>query len=78
MADQKQTPGDRYEIRLQGCLDEHWASWFEGVTLTADPGGETVLAGQVQDQCALQRILRKIHELGLVLNSVVRCRQDRD
>jgi hypothetical protein len=75
--DPKETPGDCYEIRLQGCLDAHWASWFEGMTVTANPtadrGGETLLCGRVPDQAALQGILRKIHDLGMVLVSVQRC-----
>lgn len=62
-----------YEIRLQGCLDEHWTSWFEGLRLTADPkGGETVIEGRMPDQCALHSVLRKIHDLGLTLISVLR------
>ena len=77
MADPKEPSGDRYKIRLQGCLDEHWASWFGEMKLTNEPDGETVLDGQVPDQSALQCVLRKIHELGLTLISVQRCRRDR-
>jgi hypothetical protein len=48
------------------------------MTVTANPcgerGGETLLSGQVPDQAALQGILRKIHDLGMVLVSVQRCR----
>jgi hypothetical protein len=65
--------GDCYEIRLQGCLDDHWTSWFGGgLKLTAEPPGETVLSGRVPDQCALLSVLRKIHDLGLTLISVQR------
>jgi hypothetical protein len=66
---------DCYEIRLQGCLDEHWASWFGEMTLTTLPSGETLLSGRLPDQAALQGILRKIQELGLPLVSVQRCKR---
>jgi hypothetical protein len=29
---QQHDPG-RYEIRVQGRLDERWAAWFDGMTL---------------------------------------------
>jgi hypothetical protein len=71
--DQTPDPAEHYEIRLEGCLDEHWTSWFEGLRLTPDPkGGETVLEGRMADQCALHSVLRKIHDLGLTLISVLR------
>lgn len=70
----KDEHGERYEIRVQCCLDEHWASWFDGMTLTVEPGGETLLSGLLPDQAALLGVLRKIQELGLTLISVQRCR----
>lgn len=76
MPDQTEPSGDCYEIRLQGCLDEHWSSWFGGMKLTVEPSGETVLLGQVPDQSALQCLLRKVHELGLALISVRLCRKN--
>lgn len=60
----------RYEIRLKGHLDEKWASWFEGMTLTREACGETLLQGQVADQAALHGLLRRIRDLGLPLLSV--------
>ena len=76
LSDPTEPSGDCYEIRLQGCLDEHWSSWFGGMALTVEPSGETVLLGRVPDQSALQCLLRKVHELGLALISVRRCRAD--
>ncbi len=35
-------PG-RYEIRLKGHLDDRWADWFEGLTITREDNGETLL-----------------------------------
>jgi hypothetical protein len=73
MSEQTTDHGDCYEIRLQCCLDEHWASWFGNMTLTTSPCGETILFGRLPDQSALQGVLRKIQELGLTLISVQRC-----
>lgn len=73
MSDPTTSHGDCYEIRVQCCLDEHWASWFGDMALTADPCGQTVLFGRLPDQAALQGVLRKIQELGLTLVSVQRC-----
>jgi hypothetical protein len=66
-------PG-RYEIRLKGHLDDRWADWFEGLTLTALDNGETLLTGPVIDQAALHAVLRKVRDLGMPLLSVTRVR----
>ncbi|HZD01567.1 MAG TPA: hypothetical protein VFA46_15670 [Actinomycetes bacterium] len=60
----------RYEIRIQGILDQCWSSWFDGLQLTSQPGGVTVLAGPVADQAALHGLLAKVRDLGLPLLSV--------
>jgi hypothetical protein len=78
MAGETETPEDSYEIRLQERLDDHWNSWFDGLKLSADPQGETVLSGPVPDQCALLSVLRKIHDLGLTLISVQKRRRERE
>jgi len=61
---------DRYEIRLQGRLDDRWVSWFDGMELTAEPGGVTVLRGAVADQAALHGLLARLRDVGLPLISV--------
>lgn len=61
---------DLYEIRLQGHLDARWASWFDGLVLTNESDGSTVISGPVADQAALHGLLRKIRDLGLPLISV--------
>lgn len=61
-----------YEIRLKGHLDDKWADWFEGLIMTREDSGETLLAGPVLDQAALHGLLRKVRDLGLPLVSVVR------
>ena len=64
-------PG-RYEIRIKGHLDDRWAAWFEGLTLTREDNGDTLLTGPVVDQAALHGLLRKVRDLGLPLVSVIR------
>ena len=61
-----------YEIRIQGHLDERWASWFDGMTIIWEEAGDTVLSGPVKDQAALHGLLRKVRDLGLRLRSVRR------
>jgi len=65
-----------YEIRLKGHLDQRWSAWFDGMTLTHDANGETILSGPVVDQAALHSLLIKVHTLNLTLISVVRIEAD--
>ena len=59
-----------YEIRIKGHLDDRWADWFEGLTITLENNGDTLLTGPVVDQAALHGLLRKVRDLGLPLLSV--------
>jgi hypothetical protein len=65
----QQHPG-RYEIRLKGHLDSRWAAWFDGLSLTNERDGTTLLCGQVADQAALHGLLQKVRDIGLPLVSV--------
>lgn len=65
-----------YEIRVEGRLGPEWSAWFDGLTITNQPGGETVLSGVIADQAALHGILIKIRNLGLPLLSVGRIEAD--
>jgi hypothetical protein len=60
-----------YEIRLKGHLAERWAYWFEGLTITLEDNGDTLLTGPVIDQAALHGLLKKVRDLGLPLISVI-------
>ena len=60
-----------YRIRLEGHLSDQWAGWFEGMTVTLEPGGSTLLTGPVMDQAALHGLLKKVRDLGLPLISVI-------
>src|SRR6266542_1092807 len=51
--------GPHYEIRLQGHLDPRWTAWFDGLTLTRESDGTTVIHGSVVDQAALHGLLGK-------------------
>ncbi len=59
-----------YEIRIKGHLDDKWADWFEGLTITRADNGETLLRGPLVDQAALHGVLRNVRDLGLPLLSV--------
>ena len=59
-----------YEIRIKGHLDDRWAGRFEGLTITREDTGETLLTGRVADQAALHGWLRKVRDLALPLVSV--------
>lgn len=59
-----------YQIRLKGHLDDRWAGWFEGLSITLEENGDTLLIGPVPDQAALFGLLRRVRDLGLQLISV--------
>ncbi|HEV7663108.1 MAG TPA: hypothetical protein VGQ62_06200 [Chloroflexota bacterium] len=61
---------ERYEIRLQGHIENRWAAWFDGLSLTQESDGTTVLSGPVIDQAALHGLLSKVRDLGLPLIAV--------
>jgi len=65
-----------YEIRFSGHLDPSRAQMFEGMEMVQEPGGDTVLTGQLIDQAALHGILGRIRDLGVPLLSVRRLSQD--
>jgi hypothetical protein len=62
----------RYRVRVQGVLDQSWSAWFDGLELSVQENGETVLAGMIDDQAALHGLLVKLHNLSLPLISVQR------
>jgi hypothetical protein len=61
-----------YQIRVKGHLDYQWTNWFEGLTITLEDNGDTLLTGPVVDQAALHSLLRKVRDLGMPLISAIR------
>ena len=59
-----------YQIRLKGHLGSQWTDWFEGLTITLEEDGDTLLGGPVVDQAALHGLLKKVRDLGMPLVSV--------
>ena len=70
MIDKPTSTAQHYEIRLKGHLDARWADQFEGMTITLEENGNTLLSGPVADQAALHGLLKKIRDLGMPLVSV--------
>jgi hypothetical protein len=60
----------RYEIRVKGHLEPRWSAWFDGLDLTREDDGTTVIHGPVADQAALHGLLRKLNDIGLPLVSL--------
>ena len=60
-----------YEIKLEGHLGPEWTDWFEGLTLTLEDNGESLLTCSVVDQAALYGLLRKVRDVGLRLVSII-------
>ena len=59
-----------YQIRIKGHLGQQWTEWFEGLTITLEDNGDTLLTGLVVDQAALHGLLKKVRDLGMPLLSV--------
>ena len=59
-----------YQIRLKGHLDNQWTDWFEGLTITLEEDGDSLLTGPVIDQSALHGLLKKVRDLNMPLVSV--------
>lgn len=61
-----------YEIRIKGHLSQLWTDWFEGLTITLEDSGDTLLTGVMVDQSALFGLLRKVRDLGMPLLTINR------
>jgi hypothetical protein len=70
MIDKPTTNAQYYEIRIKGHLEVRWVKWFNGLTITLEENGNTLLSGPVADQAALHGLLKKVRDLGMPLVSV--------
>jgi hypothetical protein len=70
MSDTTKSNGQYCEIRLKGHLEARWVKWFDGLAITLEENGNTLLSGPVADQAALHGILKKVRDIGLPLLSV--------
>jgi hypothetical protein len=59
-----------FQIRVKGHLSRELTDWFEGLSVTREEDGSTLLTGPVADQAALYGLLKKVRDLGLPLVSV--------
>ncbi len=66
-----------YQIRIKGHLGPQWIGWFEGLTITLEEDGDTLLTGPVVDQAALHGLLKKVRDLGMPLVSIVQVQLDK-
>lgn len=60
-----------YQIRVEGHLLPQWMDWFDGLTITLEENGDSILTGLVVDQANLHGLLKKVRDLGMPLVSVV-------
>lgn len=61
-----------YQIRIAGHLDSRWVEWFEGLDITLEDNGNTLLTSSMIDQAALYGLIKKVRDLGIPLISVNR------
>jgi hypothetical protein len=66
----------QYEIRVKGHLAPRWAAWFDGLSLTTEEDGTTVMSGPVVDQAALHGLLHKLRDVGIPLVSLIQLPTD--
>jgi hypothetical protein len=59
-----------YHIWVKGHLPSQWSGLFEGMEISQDPCGDTLLSGPLKDQAALYGLLNKLQNLGVSLISV--------
>jgi len=60
----------QYEIRVRGHLERRWSAWFDGLDLTRQDDGTTVICGPVADQAALHGLLQRLRDIGIPLISL--------
>jgi hypothetical protein len=63
-----------YQIRIKGHLGPQWMDWFEGLTITLEEDGDTLLTGPVIDRAlhGLSKSAIRYRCFGYPLNQLAR------
>lgn len=56
-----------YELLVEGWLDPAWSEWLEGMGITPQEDGDTLLRGALPDQAALYGLLNRLRDMNLKL-----------
>ena len=59
-----------FQIRIKGHLGHQWTDWFDGMAITLEDDGNTLLTGPVADQATLHGLIKKVRDLGMPLVSI--------
>ena len=59
-----------FQIRIKGHLSYQWTDWFDGMAITLEDEGNTLLTGPVTDQATLHGLIKKVRDLGMPLVSI--------
>jgi hypothetical protein len=59
----------RYEVRVEGVLDDRWSEWFGGLQIKNETE-ETTVSGTLPDQSALDGLLDHMRDLGVAVITV--------
>jgi hypothetical protein len=59
-----------YRITVAGHLDDHWADWLGGHTLTRNDDASTTITVEAVDQSQLHGVLNRIRDIGADLLAI--------
>lgn len=59
-----------YVIQVDGHLDDHWSSLFDGLTIVRENDGTTTLTCLIADQAQLHGVLTGLRDIGAALLEV--------
>ncbi|HEY0752519.1 MAG TPA: hypothetical protein VGD98_00955 [Ktedonobacteraceae bacterium] len=60
-------PGIQCQIRVKTHISAEWSNWFDGLLVTNEARGETILTGTLIDDAAVYGVLMKMRDIGLPL-----------
>ncbi len=63
---------DNYKIMIEGHLDKNFIDYFEGMTISLENDGKTIITLMSLDQAALHGLIKRIRDLGMSLVSINR------